>query len=52
MSSKKEKKIIIVEDGFKLRFHKMLRNDIQRWKCFQKACISVNFKLLCFKHIH
>jgi len=51
MSSKKEKKIII-EAGFKLRFHKMLRNDIQRWKGFQKACISVNFKLLCFKHIH
>jgi len=37
MSSEKGKKIII-EDGFKFRFHKMLRNDVQRWKCYLNTC--------------
>ena len=33
MSSEKGKQIII-EDGSKFRFHKMLRNYVQRWKCY------------------
>lgn len=37
MSSEKGKKMII-EDGFKFRFHKMLRNDVQRWKCYLNTC--------------
>jgi len=46
MTSEKGKQIII-EDGFKFRFHKMLQNDVQRWKCCLNMCkyFSVFFKL-------
>jgi hypothetical protein len=27
-----------VVDGFNFRFHKMLKNDIQRWYCTVKMC--------------
>lgn len=35
--SEKNKKIVIIE-GFKFRFQKLLRNDIQRWCCCIKSC--------------
>jgi tRNA uridine 5-carbamoylmethylation protein Kti12 len=45
MSSEKGKKIII-KDGLKFRFHKMLRNDVQRWKCYLNTC-KCFLKLSC-----
>jgi len=35
--SEKNKKIVIIE-GFKFRFQKLLRNDVQRWCCCLKSC--------------
>jgi hypothetical protein len=32
MKSERNKTLKVV-DGFKFRFHKMLKNDIQRWCC-------------------
>jgi len=41
----------VLIDGFKFRFHKLLKDDIQRWCCCLKTCKSYfkcqqNFKIL------
>jgi len=49
MTSEKGKKVII-EDGFKFRFHKMLQNGVQRWKCYLNTC-KCFFKIIVhFRH--
>lgn len=30
--SEKSKRIVIIIDGFKFRFHKILTNDVPRWR--------------------
>jgi len=27
-------------DGYKFRYHKTLKNDVQRWSCCKKTCKS------------
>lgn len=39
MISEKNKTLIFI-NGYKFCFHKLLKNDIQRWKCFKKTCKS------------
>jgi hypothetical protein len=39
MFSEKGKKVYIIE-GFKFSFHKVLKNDIERWRCIQRTCKS------------
>lgn len=58
ISSEKGKKIII-EDKFKFRFHKMSRNDLQRWKyflntynCFFKTIIHLRHNREVYGHNH
>lgn len=44
MISEKNKTLISIKDSndndFKFCFHKLLKNDIQRWKCVKKTCKS------------
>lgn len=37
-------KTIFIVDGHKFRFHKILKNDIQRWTCYLNYC-KCYFKL-------
>ena len=37
MYSKRGAELKVI-DGFKLRFHKFLANDVERWVCTQKMC--------------
>jgi len=37
MISEKDK-IVIVKYGYKFRFHKMLKNYVQRWTCCKSTC--------------
>ena len=37
MVSEKRKELIVL-DGFKFRFEKVLANEIQRWSCCKKCC--------------
>jgi len=39
MFSEKGKKIYIIE-GYKFSFHKLLKNDIERWRCIHRSCKS------------
>jgi hypothetical protein len=39
MFSEKNKKLITV-DGFKFGFHKLLRDEVERWTCAKRACKS------------
>jgi len=39
MLSEKGKKVYVI-DGFKFSFHKLLKNDIERWRCIQRSCKS------------
>jgi hypothetical protein len=42
ISSKKDKKVIIAH-SFIFRFHKMLVDDIQRWKYFLNVRVFLNY---------
>jgi hypothetical protein len=39
MISQHDKQIKII-DGYKLRFHKILKNNVRRWNCTNKNCKS------------
>lgn len=39
MISQHGKEVLIV-NGYKMRFHKMLKNDTKRWCCAKKTCVS------------
>ena len=47
--SEKRKELIVL-DGFKFRFEKVLANEIQRWSCCKKCCKAF-FKLNSLKEI-
>jgi len=35
-----ENKTLILINDYKFCFYKLLKNDVQRWKCFKKTCKS------------
>ena len=39
MFSKRGAELKVI-DGFKLRFHKFLTNEVERWVCTQKTCTA------------
>jgi len=39
MFSEKGKKVYVIE-RFKFTYHKLLNNDIERWRCIQRSCKS------------
>lgn len=40
MISQHGKQIIVINNGYKLSFHKILKDDIQRCNCIKKKCLS------------
>ena len=41
MFNEKLKELRVI-DGFKFRFHRIMKNDIQRWACTKKRCNAFN----------
>lgn len=37
--SQNGRKMLLV-NGYKMRFHKMLKNNVKRWSCSKKSCTS------------